>query len=149
MFLCVCFMEYLPEQAQLWAVFEHPNPRRMVTRNTPLHAPYSSRLAKVGPSGSCQQVRDKNPGITSSHYSASWTYRFCRSSKEREWCLTFDMLLFFPEWWNWACCIYLWKVLWTDTKDLSSDRYRGSFQKNVSSIYEKVSHWSYPCSFRL
>lgn len=59
MFLCVCSVEYLPEQAQLWPVFEHPNPGHMVTRNTPLHAPYSSRLAKVGPSGSCQQSEIK------------------------------------------------------------------------------------------
>lgn len=34
--------------------------------------------------------------------------------------------LFFAEWWDWTCSIYLWKVLRIDSKDLSSDRYRRS-----------------------
>ena len=69
MFLCVCSMEYLPEQAQLWPVFEHPNHGCVLTRNTLLHTPYSSRLAHGWTfwllSG---RVRDENPGITSSHH---------------------------------------------------------------------------------
>ena len=98
MFLCICSVECLPEQAQLWPVFEHANHGCVVTRNAHLHMPPSRGLANGWTSWLLSAgIRDEGSGIPSVITLLHEPVDSVDPPRREKCALIYDTLLFFPE----------------------------------------------------